>query len=320
MKTNQVSKELRMNRKASDIAESSDQQLAEVNADDQHQVGESIGRRAIKRLLRRKFVVVCMVVVLVYLLIAVLGYMGLLPDFQQRVGGSYEPPSFDSVAKILGTDIFGRSVFYKILVGAQTAMTIGLSVTAIAIPIGLLMGGLSGYFGGRVDSFIVWVYSVLSSIPPILLFIGIAYVLGKGITSICIALGSVGWIGLARLVRGEVMKHKSREYVLAVRLLGAGHLPTMIFHILPNVFHLAIITASLTVLNSIKSEVILTYLGVGVQDGSSWGTMVADASGELVNGYWWSLAGVTIAMFLVIYALNVVGDALRDALDPKLVD
>ena len=319
MKTNQVSKEPNMNRNASEVVEA-DKRPEELNPDDQQQVGESVGQRALKRLVRRKFVVLCFAVISVYLLIAVLGYLGLLPDFQQRVGGSYEPPSLESFAKILGTDIFGRSVFYKILVGAQTAMTIGLSVTAIAIPIGLFLGALSGYFGGRVDSFIVWVYSVLSSIPTILLFIGIAYVLGKGITSICIALGSVGWIGLARLVRGEVMKHKNREYVLAVRLLGAGHLTTMIFHILPNVFHLAIITASLTVLNSIKSEVILTYLGVGIQDGSSWGTMVADASGELVNGYWWPLAGVTVAMFLVIYALNVVGDALRDALDPKLVD
>ncbi len=116
------------------------------------------------------------------------------------------------------------------------------------------------------------------------------------------------------------MKHRNREYVLAVRLLGAGDLRVIFRHILPNVLHLAIITASLTVLNAIKSEVILTFLGVGIQDGASWGTMVADATGELVNGIWWPLAGVAAAMFAVIYALNVVGDALRDSLDPKLVE
>ncbi|MFW7380228.1 MAG: ABC transporter permease [Oligoflexus sp.] len=280
--------------------------------------GESLSQRAWRRLKKKKFVMACFGVVFVYLLITLLGYLNLLPDFQVRVGESYEPPSW-SLAKILGTDIFGRSVLYKILIGTQTAMTIGLAVTAITIPIGLALGTLSGFYGGKVDSAVVFVYSVLASIPNILLFIGISYVLGKGIVSICIALGSVAWIGLCRLVRGEVLKHRNREYVLAVKLLGAGD-RTMMFHILPNVFHLAIITASLTILTAIKSEVILTYLGVGIQDGSSWGTMIVDATGELVNGIWWPLLGVTIAMFIIMYALNVVGDALRDALDPKLVD
>ncbi len=94
----------------------------------------------------------------------------------------------------------------------------------------------------------------------------------------------------------------------------------MFRHILPNVVHLAIVSASLTMLSAIKSEVILTFLGVGIQDGASWGTMIADATGELVNGVWWPLASVTVAMFAIIYALNAAGDALRDALDPKLIE
>lgn len=281
--------------------------------------GESLSRRAFRRLRRKKFVMLCFAVLAVYFTVTILGYFNLLPDFQQRVGESYEPPSL-SFAKLLGTDLFGRSILFKILTGTQTAITIGVLVTLISIPIGLASGLMSGYFGGRVDGFVVWLYSVLASIPSILLFIGIAYVLGKGVLSIVIALSSVGWVGLCRLARGEVMKHKGREYVLAVKLLGASHFRIMFFHILPNVFHLAIITASLTILTAIKSEVILTYLGVGIQSGASWGTMIADASGELVNGIWWPLVGVTVAMFIIIYALNVVGDALRDALDPKLVD
>ncbi|SMF72473.1 ABC transporter permease [Pseudobacteriovorax antillogorgiicola] len=284
-----------------------------------HRVGESLGQRAIKKLMKKKFVVLCFAVTLLYLLIAILGYLNLLPDFQQRVGESYEAPSL-SWAKLLGTDIFGRSILYKVLTGTKTAMTIGISVTAISIPLGLLFGVISGYYGGKVDAFIVWAYSVLASIPYILLVIGISYVLGKGVFSICVAMGAVGWVGLCRLVRGEVMKHKSREYVLAINLLGGKDGRVMFKHIMPNIFHLAIITASLSTLNAIKSEVILTFLGVGVQDGSSWGTMIQDASGELVNGIWWPLLSVTVAMFLIIYALNVIGDALRDALDPKLVD
>lgn len=281
--------------------------------------GQSISQRAWTRLKKKKFVLVCFCIVLVYLCTALLGYIDLLPDFQQRVGSSYEPPSI-SMSKILGTDIFGRSILFKILAGTKTAMTIGLIVTGISIPVGMVLGLMSGYWGGKIDSTVVWLYSVLSSIPYILLVIGISYVLGKGIFSICIAMGSVGWVGLCRLVRAEVMKHKGREYVLAASIIGAGHNRIIFRHIMPNVFHLAIITASLSILSAIKSEVILTYLGVGIQDGSSWGTMIQDATGELVNGIWWPLVSVTVAMFIIIYALNVIGDALRDALDPKLVE
>ena len=199
-------------------------------------------------------------------------------------------------------------------------MTIGFIVTGISLPIGITLGALAGYYGGRVDALIVWLYSVVSSVPSILLIVGISYVLEKGITAICIALGAVSWVGLCRLIRGEVLKHRNREYVLAVRLLGAGDAIIIFRHILPNVIHLAIVTASLLILSAIKSEVILTFLGVGIQDGASWGTMITDATGALVTGIWWPLVGVTSAMFLVIYALNVVGDALRDALDPKLID
>jgi ABC-type dipeptide/oligopeptide/nickel transport system permease subunit len=281
--------------------------------------GLSLSRRAWLRLRRQRQTMICLGIIGVYLSIAVLGYLGLLPDFQERVGTSYEQPGFE-LSKILGTDIFGRSILYKILAGAKTAITIGFLVTALSIPVGIFAGGIAGYFGGRVDAFVVWVYSVIVSVPYILLVLAISYILGKGMLSICIAMASVSWVGLCRLIRGEFMKHKNQEYVLASRLLGAGDLSLIFRHILPNVFHLAIITASLLTLNSIMSEVVLTYLGVGIQDGSSWGTMVSDATGELMNGIWWPLAGVTLALFALAYSLNMVGDALRDALDPKLVD
>ena len=281
--------------------------------------GDSLIRRAWRSLRRDRLAVISFAIIAFYVAVTLLGYAGLLPDMQERVGEKYEPPSL-SFAKLLGTDIFGRSILYKILAGAKTAMTIGFIVTGISLPIGIGLGALAGYYGGRVDAFVVWLYSVISSVPSILLIVGISYVLEKGITAICIALGVVSWIGLCRLIRGEVIKHRSREYVLAVRLLGAGDATIIFRHILPNVFHLAIVTASLSILSAIKSEVILTFLGVGIQDGSSWGTMITDATGELVSGIWWPLAGVSGAMFLIMYALNVAGDALRDALDPKLID
>jgi len=281
--------------------------------------GESPWRRSFKRFCRHRQAVVCLIIVGIYLLVAGAGYLGLLPDFQQRVGGSYETPSWD-VAKLFGTDIFGRSVLYKILAGTQTSITIGFLVTAIAIPVGITLGALAGYYGGRVDACIVWLYSVVASVPNILLLIAISYMLGKGLFSMSVAMGAVGWVGLCRLIRGEFIKQKNREYVLASRLLGANDLIVIFRHILPNAFHLAIITASLLVLSSMMSEVVLTFLGVGIQDGSSWGTMISDATGELSSGIWWPLLFVSLALFFVAYSLNVVGDALRDVLDPKLVD
>jgi ABC-type dipeptide/oligopeptide/nickel transport system permease subunit len=281
--------------------------------------GESPWKRAWQRFKRRRFNLFCLSVILLYVVIAILGFANLLPDFQERVGTPNELPDL-AFAKLLGTDLFGRSIVYKILVGVKTAITIGFLTTAIALPVGIFLGSIAGYFGGKVDAIVMWIYTVLSSIPSILLLVGIAYVLGKGLLSICVAMGAMSWVGLCRLIRGEVMKHKNLEYVLASRLLGASDFRLMFYHILPNVFHLAIISASLTTLAAIKFEVILTYLGVGIQDGASWGTMVADAGGELVNGIWWPLFGVTVAMFLILYSLNIVGDALRDALDPKFVD
>ncbi len=279
----------------------------------------SLGARAVRRLKKNRLALFCFSIIALYLVIALLGILGLLPDYQERVGESYEGPSL-VFAKILGTDIFGRSVLYKIMAGTKTAMTIGFTVTSIAVPIGVTLGSLAGFYGGRVDDFIVWLYTVVISVPYILMVIAISYVLGAGLIAICFAMGMVSWVGLCRLTRGEFLKHRDREYVLASRLLGAGDGVIIFKHILPNVVHVAIISSSLMVLGAIKSEVILTFLGVGIQDGSSWGTMISDAAGELVQGIWWPLVGVVLAMFFVIYALNVVGDALRDALDPKLID
>lgn len=257
-------------------------------------------------------------VILLYLGVALLGYLDFLPDFQERVGKSYEEPSL-TFAKIFGTDIFGRSVFYKILAGAQTAVTMGFVVTAIAVPLGVFLGALSGYYGKTVDVVITWLYSVVASIPGILLLIAISYSLGKGLFAVCIAMAASYWISLCRLIRGEFIKHKESEYVLAAKLLGASDFFIIFRHILPNVVHIAIVTSSLMVLNAIKAEVMLTYLGVGIQDGASWGSMITAAPGELSNEIWWSLTAVVFFMFLIIYALNIVGDALRDILDPKLL-
>ncbi|MFZ9595790.1 MAG: ABC transporter permease [Bdellovibrionia bacterium] len=257
-------------------------------------------------------------------LIGLYSAVALLTQFQllaspwdHVVGASYEPPSFRSMELILGTDIFGRSVLFKVLHGTRIAMSVGLVSVLLSTPIGLLLGSLAGYYGGWVDELVVWFYTVLSSIPSIMLLIAIAFVLGKGLLAIYLALGCTSWVGLARVIRAEVMKHKSRDYVLAAESLGASHASRMFKHILPNVSHFAILNVSIQFVSAIKAEVILSFLGLGVQGQPSWGIMIDDAKMELARGVWWQLFGATVGMFFIVLAFNLLGDALRDALDPK---
>ncbi|MEX1099648.1 MAG: ABC transporter permease [Bacteriovoracaceae bacterium] len=279
--------------------------------------GKSLWIDAWGRIKKDRKALISLLVVLLYALIAVLAALGIIAaDWTQEVGASYSPPSSEHW---FGTDIFGRNVSTKIIHGTQIAMSVGLISSLIAIPIGVFLGAVAGYFGGWIDEVVVWFYTTFSSIPQIMLLMSIAFVLGKGITTVYIALGLTSWVGLARLIRGEVMKHKNRDYVQAADSLGAGHGRKLFKHILPNVSHIVIIFTSLQFQIAIKSEVILSYLGLGVSAGEpSWGKMIDDAKLELARGVWWQLAGATLAMFFVVLAFNILGDSLRDALDPKL--
>ena len=272
---------------------------------------------AVRALWSRPHVRACMIVVALYLLTAVLGYLHLLPDDEAAIGGAQDPPSWH-LATLLGTDILGRSVLWRVIAGAQTAVTIGLATTVLAVPFGTALGLAAGYFGGWLDAVINWVYSVVVSVPDILLITAISYAMGKGLSSMCVAIAATSWVGIMRLVRGEVLKHKDSDYVLAARSLGAGSRRIMFSEILPNVVHVAIVTSSLVLLASVKAEVILTYLGLGIQDGASWGLLITGASQDLTNDIWGPLVGTVTAMFLLIYSLSAIGDALRDVLDPRV--
>ena len=276
----------------------------------------SLWKDAFKRLTRDKWALASLVVVVIYAVVALLSAAGIIAsDWAQEVGASNLPPSAEH---LFGTDIFGRSVFSNVVRGTQVAMSVGLATSLIAIPIGVILGAVAGYFGGWVDDFITWLYTTFSSIPNIMLLISITMILGKGLFAVYIALGATSWVTLCRLIRGEVMKHKEREYVQAASAIGGGHIRKLFLHILPNVTHIVIINTSLQFQIAIKSEVILSYLGIGVQGEPSWGTMIDDAKLELARGVWWQLAGATLAMFIVVLAFNLLGDALRDSLDPKL--
>jgi ABC-type dipeptide/oligopeptide/nickel transport system permease subunit len=280
--------------------------------------GKSLWQDAFLRLKKDKIAILCLIIFSVYILIGALTWIGwIATPWNEKVGLPYQAPSFKALNLILGTDIFGRSVFYKALHGTKIAMGVGFVSCMISIPIGVSLGALAGYFGGLIDDLIVWFFTTLSSIPNIMLLIAVAYVLGRGMTAIFIALGITAWIGLARVMRGEFLKHKNREYVLAAESLGCGHFARIFKHILPNVSHFIIINVSIQFVTAIKSEVILSFLGLGVQGQPSWGVMIDDAKLELSRGVWWQLAGATGFMFFIVLSLNILGDALRDALDPR---
>lgn len=276
----------------------------------------SLWGHAIAQILRDKMALTALIVVSIYSLVALASSFGLLANnWALEVGPSYMPPSADF---IFGTDIFGRSVWDKMIKGTEVAMSVGLITAIISMFIGVTFGAIAGYFGGKIDEFIVWFYTTFSSIPYIMLLVAITFILGKGLVAVYLALGLTSWVSLCRLIRGEVMRHKDREYVQAAQAIGGGDFRKLFVHILPNVSHLVIIHFSLQFQIAIKSEVILSYLGLGVQGRPSWGVMIDDAKLELARGVWWQLGAATLAMFIVVLAFNILGDALRDALDPKL--
>jgi len=218
---------------------------------------------------------------------------------------------------LLGTDILGRDVLHLTLKGARVALLIGGFTSLIVIPIALFFGMSAGYAGGRWDAVVFFVMSTLASMPGLLLLVALIMVMGRGPLQVCIALGVTGWVGFCRLTRGETLKLRELEFVQAARALGASTTRILMTHVLPNLAHLVLITFVLMFSGLVLSEAILSWLGIGI-DGS-WGQMIDQARDELARdpAIVWNLAAASFALFGLILSVNVVGDALRDVLDPR---
>lgn len=225
-----------------------------------------------------------------------------------------------------GADRQGRDVLAKAVKGAEVSIAVGVLAALAATLLGTVLGALGGFYGGRLGDGLEWLYNVFTSIPSILLIFTFAAVLSradavlpKGVWSIVVILALTGWTGIYRLVRAEFMKHAVRDYVRAAEAVGASASARIFRHILPNASHVVLVQLSTHVVSFIKNEVILSYLGLGVAvDQVSWGTMLAEAQGELILGHWWQLATATLFMAVFVTAFSLFTDALRDALDPKL--
>lgn len=250
--------------------------------------------------------------------------------------GPFEREPASNLHFVFGTDVQGRSVFWRTLYGTRMSLTIAFGAALMTIIIGTALGAIAGYFGGWLDMLIVWLFTTVASIPRILLVLAMAYSLRgreftifglldepvalSGTLMLILAMGLTTWVGICRLIRGEILKQRAMDYESAARALGFGRIRILIRHLLPNVFYLVIIQFSLIFPLFIHLEVILSYLGLGPTDGVSWGQMIEASLNEMMRSpkVWWQLTAATIAVFGISLALNLFGDALRDALDPRL--
>lgn len=231
------------------------------------------------------------------------------------------PPSWQGGggrSHLLGTDSLGRDIFSRLLWGAQVSLVVGAVAVGLAGIIGVALGLVSGYFGGWADAIIMRWLDIQMSVPSILLALLLVAVIGPGLTTVIIVIAVVYWTQYARLVRGETLSIKHRDYVALARVAGVSHVKVLIRHILPNIVNTIIVVATLQLGIVIIFEASLSFLGLGVQPPQvSWGGMLADGR-QYIRTAWWISVFPGMAIMLVVLAINLLGDWLRDRLDPRL--
>ncbi|MBS7527641.1 ABC transporter permease [Fusibacter paucivorans] len=219
---------------------------------------------------------------------------------------------------LFGTDAFGRDLFIRVVYGARISLLVAFVATVVNLFIGTLYGGISGFSGGQVDNLMMRFVDIISTIPLTLYVILIMVVVGAGIKSIILALSSVYWVGMARLVRGQVLSIKQQEFVLAARTLGTRNRTILLKHLLPNAIGPIIVNMTMLIPQAIFVEAFLSYIGLGVpRPMASWGTLCNDAV-QTLSMYPYQLIAPAIAISITMFAFNFLGDGLRDAIDPRL--
>ncbi len=283
----------------------------------------STWRRATRSLVGARWPILGLVILLLVTFLAIFGpqiaprdpnrqnlILRLTPPFQTTVKAQPFP---------LGTDATGRDVLSRLIYGARISLMVGLTAVAIGGVMGTVLGLVAGYTGGWIDDVIMRVADIQLAFPFILLTIMVLVVLGQGVLNLVLVLGVGQWVTYARIARGQTVSQREKEYVEAARALGAGNLRIMFNSILPNVLAPLIVIASFNVASVILSEASLSFLGLGVPPTvPTWGGMLAESRDQLLGGSWWLAVFPGVAIMLTVLSMNILGDWLRDFLDPRL--
>jgi peptide/nickel transport system permease protein len=287
--------------------------------------GRSPFQLAWERMRRDKAAIASMAVIAVIILLALLApviasWIGHGPnqqfiDIGENANGGPVPPSSTFW---FGTDSSGRDLFIRVLYGARVSLAVGVLATLISIALGVVFGLAAGYLGGTVDVVIARIIDVMLAIPFLVIAISVATIFRPSFWLVIFVVGVLSFTYPARIVRGQVISLKEKEYIQAARALGAGPLRIMFIDLLPNVIAQVIVYGSLLIPASIVIEATLSFLGVGIPPPTAdWGQMISDAAGYYQYGYWWYLLFPSLALLITTLAFNILGDSVRDALDPR---
>ncbi len=260
------------------------------------------------------------IVVIVTLVALFASFLAPFDPGDQEISRALQRPSWlgGPPGALLGTDNLGRDIYSRILFGSRVSLIVGLSAVAIAGSLGFVLGLVAGYYRGWVDSLIMRVADFQLSVPFIVLAIAVLGVIGPSLQNLILVLGVTSWVSYARVVRSEVLWLRESEFVLAARAVGARGIRIILYHIRPNVMAATIILASLEVARMIISEAALSFLGLGIPPPTpSWGAMVADGRNYL-DSAWWIAAFPGLAIVITVLGINLLGDWLRDTVDPRL--
>jgi oligopeptide transport system permease protein len=277
--------------------------------------GTSLWADAMRRLMKNKMALFSAVYIIFVILVTLCAPWLASYSYEETdliLGAT--PPSFDHW---LGTDDLGRDMLTRILFGARVSMMVGLIATVVSVVIGVTYGAVAGYVGGKIDAVMMRAVDVIYVLPYTILVILLMVLLGRNIYNLFIALGAIQWMVMARIVRGQVVSIKKMEYIEAARASGVKPLTIIFRHVIPNTLGPVIVFSTLTIPSVILEEAFLSFIGLGVQAPmSSWGTLISDGV-TAMEIYPWMIIYPALTLVMTLFALNFLGDGLRDALDPK---
>lgn len=268
--------------------------------------------------MRDRLGVAAMVVVGLYVVVVIGVWLGLWGQNWSELGDD----GFEGISAVhwFGTNINGQDIFSRAIQGTKTAFEVGLVVAISATAIGSLLGAIAGFFNRTwIDEVIMWLYGCLDAIPFYLFVAAVGFALKDQPYAMHVAMIATFWSSTCRIIRGEVIKIRHLEYVQAAKALGVAPMTIIFRHILPNTFHIMLVQSTIAFVGAIKSEVILTFLGLGIKDGVSWGTMLSESTRDVLRGHFGNFAAASFFLFVLVIAFNMFADALQDALDPKKV-